>query len=178
MLVVAASFIITTAGIAYVTPEDAEQLSTLRLIDGRLLSSADAKGWFIDKATQNGIIFIAYGLHDGVSSEMDAQGNPHWMSIMKKQIQDRTLGYQPNIALIDWKNLARPSKTSLLGIDTQDFHHDSYSTIEMLQDVSAIRPSAENLGELVGYKIAQKIARGEINKINPCILSGTVREVF
>ncbi|MGQ8364486.1 hypothetical protein [Glaciecola sp. 1036] len=167
ILVVAASFIITTAGIAYVTPEDAEQLSTLRLIDGRILSSADAKGWFIDESAQNGVIFIAHGLHDGVSSEIDAQGNPHWMAVLQKRLQSKTQGYQPNIALIDWKNLARPSKTSLLGIDTEDFESGTFSMLEMLQDVSAIRPSAEDLGELVGYKIAQKIARGEIRQDKP-----------
>ena len=37
----------------------------------------------------------------------------------------------------------------------------------MVQDVSAIRPSAESLGELVGLKIARKILTGEMDRNQP-----------
>ena len=167
MLVVAASFIVTTALIAYMSPDDPETEVGSRLSDVRLLSSADTKGWFTSEKTRQGVIFIAHGLHDGVSDELSDQGEAHWMANMQYQLKQRLGDSAPEIVLIDWHKIAKPSRTTLLSFGNSEFDAEDYSMLEMVQDVSAIRPSAESLGELVGLKIARKILTGEMDRNQP-----------
>ncbi|MDM7861123.1 hypothetical protein QTP81_10990 [Alteromonas sp. ASW11-36] len=167
MLVVAASFIVTTALIAYMSPEDPETGVGTRLSDVRLLSSPDTKGWFTADKTQQGVIFIAHGLHDGVSAELSEQGEPHWMADMQNKLNLRLGEKAPDIVLIDWHQIAKPSRTTLFSFGNTEFDAEDYSVMEMVQDVSAIRPSAESLGELVGIIIARKIITGEMDRNQP-----------
>ena len=165
LLIVAASFILTTTGIAYLTPKDVQQTSTLRF--GQLLSSPSSDGWLISPEAQNGVIFIAHGLHDGVETDTTAQGKLHWMAELQNKLKENTQQQAPDVVLIDWKQIAKPTNNSFLGAKLRNFLPSGYSALNMLQDVSAIRPSAEDLGELVGFKIAQRISNGSIANDKP-----------
>ncbi|MFC4995529.1 hypothetical protein [Rubritalea tangerina] len=174
VLVVALSVVVTTALIHYKrAPEDPRIHSSLSQDDGRLLSPVDSspyKAWEpTPEATQVGFVLIAHGLHDGV--EMEATGE-HWMTQMHLALHangQAAKRQSPDICLVDWNHAAVPSShpsgsLDSLGLDLIGMPEEAAS---MLADISMIRSRGEQIGELVGFKIARAIRNGTLKRDQP-----------
>ena len=175
-LVVALSVVVTTAFIAFCIPKDSEELSKLRLEDGRLLSSPGSKSWEPDPArADKGFILIAHGLHDGVDTTGKSGKTPHWMTRMQDTLQQHLAPNTPDICLVNWHLAAIPAVFSGSGLES--VRAGSEHTIPTrpqawLQDIAAIRPQAEEIGELVGFKIARALRNGSLKQDKPMHLIG------
>ena len=174
VLVGALSVVLTTAFIAFYIPKDSEELSRLRLEDGRLLSSPQASGWQpMPERAEKGFILIAHGLHDGVNSTGKTRdGKPHWMTRMQDTLNATLKSDTPEICLVDWRLAAIPAVFSGTGAGGTTTDADRESSIPIppeawLQDVAAIRPQAEEIGELVGFKLARAIRQGDLRQDRP-----------
>ncbi|MES2659301.1 MAG: hypothetical protein V4689_11845 [Verrucomicrobiota bacterium] len=176
VLVVALSVVVTTAFIAFCIPKDSEELSKLRLEDGKLLSSPDAKSWQPDPdRAAKGFILIAHGLHDGVDTSGKLLGKPHWMTRMQDTFRKHLGTDTPDICLVDWHMAAIPAVFSASGFEPSRAGADQLipSTPQAwLQDVAAIRPQAEEIGELVGFKLARALRAGILKQDQPMHLIG------
>ncbi len=178
VLVIALSVVVTTAFIAFCIPKDSEELSMLRLEDGKLLSSATAKSWQADPArAAKGFILIAHGLHDGVDSFGKVREEIHWMTRMQDAIGKSLGPNTPDICLVDWRLAAIPAVFSASGFETSRAGADEDDSIPVLpqawiQNLAAIRPQAEEIGELVGFKIARALRVGILKQDQPMHLIG------
>ena len=174
VLVVALSVVVTTALIHYKrAPDNYRDQAELRLDDGRLLSPVDSapyKAWDPDPdATEQGFILLAHGLHDGV--DMEATGE-HWMTQLHQSLDsnDQSARRQsPDICLVDWHHAAVPSSLSSgaidsLGLDLIGMPDDA---AKMMTDVATIRSQGQQIGELVGFKIARAIRSGKLKRDRP-----------
>ena len=173
LLVAAISVIVTTALIAFYSPKDYAERSILRREDGRLLSSPEADGWEPDpERAAKGFIMIAHGLHDGVKRIDADEEEPHWMGRLQRALEARLGDDSPEICLVDWHYAATPIHSTDLRLESstdQDRDDASLPTTPAgwLQDVVAIRSQGEEIGDLVGYKIARAIREGEIRQDRP-----------
>ena len=178
VLVVALSVVVTTAFIAFCIPKDSEELSKLRLEDGKLLSSANAKSWQADPdRAAKGFILIAHGLHDGVDTSGKLLEKAHWMTRMQNTLVSHLGPDTPDICLVDWHLAAIPAVFSASGFESSRAAAGSTDAIPTrpeawLQDVAAIRPQAEEIGELVGFKLARALRAGILKKDQPMHLIG------
>ncbi|MDF1851982.1 MAG: hypothetical protein P1U85_14170 [Verrucomicrobiales bacterium] len=175
LLVVALSVVITTGLISLHVPKDPIETSRLRQEDGRLLSSAEAQDWDpVPNRVKNGFLLIAHGLHDGV----DTQGKfgegeeAHWMTRMQEAVKSHLGASAPEICLVNWHLAANPSHFSLTGLEGVKEGDEPGNVIPTtpqgwMQNVAAIRPAAEEIGELVGYKLARAIRSGDIDNTRP-----------
>lgn len=178
VLVVALSVVVTTAFIAFCIPKDTEELSKLRLEDGKLLSSATAKSWQADPGrAAKGFILIAHGLHDGVDTSGKVREEIHWMTRMQNALNERLGPDTPDICLVDWHLAAIPAVFSASGFETSRAGADEDDRIPVrpqawIQNVAAIRPQAEEIGELVGFKLARALRAGILKQDQPMHLIG------
>ncbi len=177
ILVAALSMVVTTALIAFCLPKDSEQLSRLRMEDGRLVSSPTSKAWDIDPArAEKGLIVIAHGLHDGVDFSGKRGKDAHWMTLMQETLNQHLGENMPDVCLVDWHMAAIPAAFSGDGLQAIEANAvgKSIPTLPQawLQDVAAIRPQAEQIGDLVGYKIARAIRTGKLRRDRPVHLIG------
>mgnify|MGYP005848127411 CR=1 FL=1 len=183
VLVVGISVVFTTAWIAFQQkPDSLELASVLRHEDGRLLSEPGQKGtakaWQPALAgTENGFILIAHGLHDGVTAEPLKNNQIHWMTRMQTALRSRLADRPPEIVLVDWEQAASPyaapstdAERTLTRVLGDVRMPDSAS--RFLLDISTIRPQAEAIGELVGYKLARAIRHGHLDSEAPMHLIG------
>jgi hypothetical protein len=170
VLVMGLSVVVTTALIAFRGAEtDPSAQSDLRGVDGRLLSSYDGMPWNPDPwRAEKGFLLIAHGLRDGVKATNN-KGEPHWMRAMQNELQRKLGSDAPDICLADWHEAAQPAgalhmtgDSALLSfIKTRVSPGDRH---EWVMDIAAIRPQAETIGELVGYKLARALRRGDKSK--------------
>ncbi len=172
VLVGALSVVLTTAFIAFYIPKDSEELSRLRREDGKLLSSSNASGWEPKpERAEKGFILIAHGLHDGVrSSGKTRNGKPHWMARLQDTIDAKLKSESPDICLVDWHLAAMPGVFSGTGggrANTSDDYDIPIPPEVWLQDISAIRPQAEEIGDLVGLKLALAIRAKKLRQDRP-----------
>ena len=155
VLVVALSVVLTTIWIQYKFPEEKLHRNMLRVADGRLLASAKPTPWDPQpEKIANGLIIIAHGLQDSVAmTEGDVK---HWITQMQEAISSRFDEKPPEICLVDWRVAARPARESMDGffVETED---ENLSMLEMLADLPKIRPHAQEVGDLVGYKLVRAI---------------------
>jgi hypothetical protein len=177
ILVAALSMVVTTALIAFCIPKDSEELSRLRMEDGRLLSSPTSHSWEPDAArADKGFILIAHGLHDGVDFTGKHGEKEHWMTLMQETLNAHLGREMPDLCLVDWHLAAIPAAFSGDGLQAvkADAVGKSIPTLPQawLQDVAAIRPQAEEIGDLVGYKLARAIRAGKIRRDRPMQLIG------
>lgn len=175
LLVIALSVVITTGLISLHVPKDPIETSRLRQEDGRLLSSAEARDWNpIPSRVDKGFLLIAHGLHDGVDTqgEFGEGQDAHWMTRMQETIESHLGSNAPEICLVNWHLAANPSHFSLTGLEgvkEGEAAKDSIPTTPQgwMQNVAAIRPAAEEIGELVGFKLARAIRSGDIDNTRP-----------
>lgn len=178
VLVVALSVVITTAFIAFCIPKDSEERSKLRLEDGRLLSSPEAKAWQPDpRRAEKGFILIAHGLHDGVDITGIHGEKAHWMTRMQDTLNSHLRAETPDICLVNWHLAAIPAVFSGSGLESTRAaagtgHQIPTRPQAWLQDIAAIRPQAEEIGDLVGFKIARALIEGTLHKDRPMHLIG------
>lgn len=184
ILVAALAAVVATALIASNAPKHFTARSLLRPGDGRLLSSADADGWEPRRErSENGLIVIAHGLHDGAVLKRTRVDGRHWMDTMMKAIEERLGPSAPEICLVDWHRAAVPVQTTPalreviegeLNRIESDATAESLPTdaLGFLRDVAAIRAQAEEIGAMTGYKIAIAIRNGEIRRDRPIHLIG------
>lgn len=173
-IIVGFSMILTTALIAYYAPKDYEERSLLRQEFGTLLTNASDAGWNPDSDRgQKGLILIAHGLHDGVDRKGESKPLPHWMTRLQAALEANLGNNAPAVALVDWKQSAKPSRASIAGLDAVPGMADQPTSLQgWLQDVAAIRPTAEEIGQTVGFKLAIAIHEGRIGKDRPLHLIG------
>lgn len=175
LLVVALSVVITTGLISLHAPSDPMETSRLRKEDGRLLSSAKATDWQpVPKRAENGLLLIAHGLHDGVDTKgrFGEGEDAHWMTRMQEEIEGRLRGSAPEICLVNWHLAANPSHFSTAGLEGGTQEEGEGKPLPTtpqgwMQNVAAIRPEAEEIGELVGFKLAKAIREGKLNGDRP-----------
>lgn len=128
------------------------------------LQSADGKKWIPSKEKlENGCVIIVHGVRDGIESH---KGGPstHWTRRMANAIRSRMFQNPPEIAIFDWNTAAIPTKATQLssGIDA----------IDQVMDYAEIRPQAHEVGEALGYRLAEMINDGVIEKDKPLHLIG------
>lgn len=176
LLVVALSVVLTTGLISLHAPKDPMETSRLRQEDGRLLSSAKAPDWQpVPKGVENGFLLIAHGLHDGVDTRGDfGEGeDAHWMTRLQETVERELRSKAPEICLVNWHLAAKPSHFSTAGLEgVKEGTADGESQIPKtpqgwLQNVAAIRPQAEEIGDLVGFKLAKAIQEGTLDNTRP-----------
>jgi hypothetical protein len=174
LLVVALSVVVTTGLIALQAPKDPIETSRLRSEDGRLLSHAQASEWEpIPGRVENGFILIAHGLHDGVDTDDSRRkdGEKHWMTRMQESLESELSSNRPEICLVNWHLAARPSHFSASGLERSKEGEDEFANPTTpqgwLQNIAAIRPQAENIGEMVGLRIAMAIRNGKLDRTKP-----------
>jgi len=176
LLVVALSVVLTTGLISLHAPKDPMETSRLRQEDGRLLSSAKAPDWEpVPKRAKNGFLLIAHGLHDGVDTRgVFGEGeDAHWMTRLQETVEGKLKSSAPEICLVNWHLAANPSHFSTSGLEgVKEGEAEGAGLIPKtpqgwLQNVAAIRPQAEEIGELVGYKLAKAIQEGTLNNTRP-----------
>ncbi|MEM9016050.1 MAG: hypothetical protein AAGC68_03485 [Verrucomicrobiota bacterium] len=174
LLVVALSVVVTTGLIALQAPKDPIETSRLRSEDGRLLSHAQAPDWEpIPSRVENGFILIAHGLHDGVDTDDSRRknGEKHWMTRMQESLESELSSTRPEICLVNWHLAARPSHFSASGLEGSRKGKDEFANPTTpqgwLQNIAAIRPQAENIGEMVGLRIAMAIRNGKLDQTKP-----------
>ncbi len=177
ILVAALSMVVTTALIAFCIPKDSEELSRLRMEDGRLVSSPTSRAWDVDPArADKGLILIAHGLHDGIDFTGKRGEKEHWMTLMQDTLNEHLGKEMPDMCLVDWHLAAIPAAFSGDGLQVVEANAIGKSIPTRpqawLQDVAAIRPQAEEIGDLVGYKIARAIRAGKIHRDRPMHLIG------
>lgn len=184
ILVAALAAVVATALIASNAPKHFTARSLLRSGDGRLLSSADSEGWEPRRdRSENGLIVIAHGLHDGALLKRTRVDGRHWMDTMRTALNERLGGSAPEICLVDWHRAAVPVQTTPalraviddeIGRMESDAMAESLPTdaLGFLRDVAAIRAQAEEIGAMTGYKIAIAIRNGEIRRDRPFHMIG------
>lgn len=149
LMVVALAVVITSAWIAFRVPKDYVAGSELHVPDGRLLSHVDAEGWEpVPERAARGFILIAHGLHDGVRRKDDKS---RWMSRLQTAIELNLNAEVPDICLVDWSEAAETP--ALMG--------------HFLDDLSAIRSKGEEIGRLVGFKLAMAIQDKKLSLDQP-----------
>lgn len=181
LLVVALSVVVTTGLIALNAPKDPMETSQLRQEDGRLLSNAKAPDWQpVPSHVKNGFMLIVHGLHDGVDTrgEFGEGENAHWMTRMQESVEKKLGSNAPEICLVNWHLAANPSHFSTAGLegvkegDIEEGDLIPKTPQGWLQNVAAIRPQAEEIGELVGYKLAKAIQEGKLDNTKPMLFVG------
>ncbi len=173
VLIVALSMVVTTALIAYYAPQDHSEQSIMSLEDGRLLSSPTSASWApLPQRAEQGFILIAHGLHDGVETAGNENTAKHWMTRMQDALTNELGPILPDICLVDWRRAAVPSLFSKSGLEGERKESDQTKPLPKtpqgwLQDIAAIRPRAEEIGKLVGFKLAMAINDGKISSDKP-----------
>lgn len=172
VLVVALSVVVTTALIAFYTPKDSVETSRLRREDGKLVSSPGGDSWDPDpRRADHGFLLIAHGLHDSAFQIPDQA--PHWMGTLQSEIRNRLGDRCPEICLVDWHFAAVPARASWSGfIPGASTVETTASTRAWLQDIASIRPQGEEIGDLVGYKLARALRTGRLRPDQPMHLVG------
>lgn len=151
LVVVAVAIVLTSAWIAWHVPKDYVATSAIHRRDGRLLSSATADGWDPrPERTAHGLILIAHGLHDGANRKEDKS---RWMERMQNTLESsKDLALQvPEICLVDWHEAAQ----------------DPSLQHNFLNDLAAIRSMGEEIGKIVGCKLAMQIKSGKVRADQP-----------
>jgi hypothetical protein len=128
------------------------------------LQNADGKKWIpSEDRLENGCVIIVHGLRDGIETY---KGDPstHWTRRMAKAIQSRMSQNPPEIAIFDWNIAATPTEATQLssGIDA----------IDKGMDYAEIRPQAHEVGEALGFRLAEMLNDGIIDKDKPLHLIG------
>lgn len=151
LVIVAIAVVLTSAWIAWHVPKDYVATSAIHRRDGRLLSHATADGWNPQpQRTAHGFILIAHGLHDGANRKEDKS---RWMERMQNTLEtcadlQKSL---PEICLVDWNEAA----------EDPSLQHT------FLNDLAAIRSMDEEIGKIVGCKLAMEIKSGKLNANKP-----------
>lgn len=178
VLVASVSAVLTIGLVSYHFPESELQRSLLRLADGRLLSDAQGTEWHTPpEETRNGFVLIAHGLHDTALLQPSQAGRksivpePHWMSALQSAIREKLKSARPNICLVDWGNAAEPSKYAPDGFTPFSAGNPNApmpaAISAWVQDIGRIRPQGQQIGDLVGFKLARAIHRGELDRTKP-----------
>ncbi len=151
LVIVAIAIVLTSAWIAWHVPKDYVATSAIHRRDGRLLSSATADGWNPPpQRAAHGFILIAHGLHDGANRKEDKS---RWMERMQNTLEKSTEFKErlPDICLVDWHEAA---------LDPSLDHN-------FLNDLAAIRSMGEEIGTIVGCKLAMAVKSGKIQPDQP-----------
>jgi len=145
----------------------------------------------------HGFMLIAHGLHDSALLVQDedvkpVEGKPvnaetevHWMTRLQRSVEGRLKEDCPDICLVDWGQAAKPSSRSIFDFGERrqekpvalqksgethpevEAEGDDNKLMSWLQDVPAIRPQAQAIGDMVGYKLASAIHDGLIKQDQP-----------
>lgn len=95
------------------------------------------------------------------------------MKRMQKAIEAGMGKDCPDICLVDWHFSAIPARASSLNLEGLSKQPKLPSSARSwLQDVVAIRPQGEEIGELVGYKLARALRNGTLRRDRPMHLIG------
>ena len=187
ILVGAISVILTTAYISFQeNPDNAMHsgglVDTNRLLENLAQKNSDdawnpALSPTIRQQAANGFILIAHGLDDYVGKNGDLAGAPeawHWMVRMQYEIERQFDDpVRPEVVLVDWEKSASPSEEQLARTDaTQSISKALATTLpkqprEFLYRLVTIRTQGSEVGEMVGYKLARAIRRGQIDPEKP-----------
>lgn len=166
VLIAVFAVVATTLLISYRLPAHAIQQSMLRVADGRLSSGLDRPWEPADPSRSGGLVVIAHGLHGGV-------GPDSWMLELKTAIEEEASGRTPDVVLVEWAKSAAPSRGGRGAVSSSV---DSSTTVgrsaAWLDDIAQIRPQAEEIGKLVGLKLALEMKRGELSSDQPMHLIG------
>ncbi len=163
VLIIAITSILTALLIISGAPRHPGQKAQLRTADGRLLSNIGEGGeWRPRKQdTENGFVLIAHGLRDSplnvpIVRFADQEGKPHWMTQLKEDILKASGKQAPDICLVDWGSAAKPSEVNEF-LDHFVRSSKDNQSVRFVEDVVAIRAQAQEIGDLVGLRLARAI---------------------
>jgi hypothetical protein len=134
---------------------------------GKLYDSSGETVWNPATArSETGCIVVVHGLQQDLEKGR-VSATPPWMTELAGNVQRSFASkakHPPEICLVNWVNAAQPSTDLRLrfGVKSADFY----------TDVLAIRPQAEEVGELVAYKLTRLIKAGKIRQDQPFYLVG------
>src|ERR1043166_1292925 len=130
-----------------------------------LLDKTGLPGHLFDPQPQqarHGCVVLVHGLYGSASWEKKDDPR-NWMEPCASAISERMKqSGEPAICLVDWTNLAKPSKHFRLGLGEKNF----------LGDIPAIRGQAYEVGELVARKLGRLIVANRLYKDCPFHLIG------
>ena len=159
---VASSCALTLGWLSYVTPRDPESRQHLVAVGN--LRGVDGKAWNpTAEAAQNGCIILAHGLRDGAFFTAAGEES-RWMREMAARLHMRLENAPPNIGLVDWASAAVPTQWHRLPLADSDW--------AMGLDLAGIRTQAREVGDYLGFRLAQWIREGRIHRERPLHLIG------
>jgi hypothetical protein len=134
--------------IAYHQPSDASEKDQLRAL--ARLADANGHDWVPDaKKLEHGCVFIVHGLYGDINSDSEGKTWPKQCAI---KITAATAPASPDICVVDWHQAAHTAQHNKLNIGL------GLSEIEnLLTDLAGVRPEAEEVGNLVAFRIAMMI---------------------
>ena len=170
VIVVALAIVVTTAWISFQFANDKLHKNILRVADGQLLASAKPEPELWDpqpEDVKNGFILIAHGLVD--SALKKEEGNKeHWMTEMQNSLSSRLSEDCPNICLVDWAKAASPAQYSADRFWwTESGDPGDVGIAGWIQNITKIRRHAQDVGDLVGYKLVRTIKEGKLKSDKP-----------
>ncbi len=153
---------LTLAWLSFTSPNDPEARSGLHA-EAALVDDA-GKPWNPDRErARHGCVIIAHGLHDGAVYTAGREESL-WMREMSRALQGRLGGDAPNIGLVDWAANASP---------TNVYHIDPKITVaKFLGDLAGIPSEAREVGDYLGFRLAQLILEKKIDAGQPLHLIG------
>ncbi len=146
---------------------------------GELLDSSGGAFEFAQARIPNGLIILTHGVR--------SSGEMPWIKAMANAIFTRLddLGKPiPNIAILDWEELARPSRrygdeagdeeflSGTIGTSSSVIAKASKSAADFLFDLVLVRPNGGNVGVGLSTWIQKEIGNGNINPAAPIHLIG------
>lgn len=152
----------TLGWLSYSAPSDPAARSKLHA-EGELVNETGGP-WIPDpELTQNGTMIIAHGLHDGAITTGEGIDSP-WMREMRVALLKRLEGRAPNIGLVNWAAAAMPGKVHRIDPGNE--------VGKFLADLAGIPSQAREVGDLLGFRLAQMIWEKQIDPEQPLHLIG------
>ncbi|MEY2499626.1 MAG: hypothetical protein QOD12_3182 [Verrucomicrobiota bacterium] len=125
-----------------------------------------------EEGTNNGCVILVHGLYGKLllpdpkdlkkSIEDQDDQSKKWMKRCADAIAEKLPGHPPSICLVDWHEAAEPSS----------FYHTGFGDQNLLADIPAIRPQAQEVGDQLAFRIAKLINENVIHKDQPLHLIG------
>jgi len=162
--------------LVYYRPSDVRQRTELKPL-AHLLDS-DGKPWSPDRdKAEYGCVVIVHGMY----GEVDVRKKDNWPKQCADAINRRMGTRAPNICLVDWHEAAQPANLYPLGLSigktqapptpdnrrpelsatsassTAPAPDDSEDPAELLENISAIRSQAHEVGDLLAFYLAKRI---------------------
>jgi hypothetical protein len=152
-IVTAIAIVATVAWIAFQDARNIRSHNEFRTSDGRLISDPKSKGtadsWEPQpERAKRGFVLIAHGLRDGPNKDADYV---RWMGRLEHEIEQHCSEAKPDICLVDWN--APAADYAIAG--------------SIVGQVTAIRPRAEAIGQIVGCKLAMAIKSHKLDPEKP-----------